>query len=132
MVIPEITVCSNHFTYLLPTNTRTLKHFSFIYSSAILLFLLGILNLYIFQFSQDVSILFCTVIYLDCLHIWCFDYSKFLLTLLCFHLESFSFCLQNLFNIFISLVWVCRWQILTHFINLKYLYLIFIVQGYFC
>lgn len=69
MVILEITVCSNHFIYLLPTNTRTLKRFSFIYSSAILLFLLGILKTYIFQFSQDVKILFCTVIYLDCLHI---------------------------------------------------------------
>ena len=56
MVILEITVCSNHFIYLLPANTRTLKHFSFIYSSTILLFLLGILNLYIFQISQDVNI----------------------------------------------------------------------------
>lgn len=59
-----------------------------------------VVYIFIYFKSHKMLFLFCAVIFLDLPNIGPSHYSQFLPTLLCFHLQSFSFCLKNFSDFF--------------------------------
>lgn len=118
VIILGITMSANYFLSsqlgLGPWNTL------FFYLTLCCLMSYYAVYIFIYFKSHKMLFLFCAVIFLDLPNICPSHYSQFLPTLLCFHLQSFSFCLKNFSDFFFFFnVQVYGWKILISFINLK-------------